>query len=148
MAEYIDTSTEITVIDICEDGALHTVKTTVAQFLLGHLKCADLINGLPIADVVSKEQYEQDHKYWLDRYIKEHDAHIETIKDYRDVKPVVRCKDCANWARADGKVYGSCSIDALIRNEDFWCANGVENDDGEDVEGWTGLNTMTTTGMK
>ncbi len=51
MAEYIDTSTEITIWDICEDGAVHFVKTTVAQFLLGHLKCNDLINGIPIADV-------------------------------------------------------------------------------------------------
>lgn len=57
-------------------------------------------------------------------------------KSVVDVTPVVRCKECANWARADGKAYGSCSIDALIRNEDFWCANGVKDDDGEDVEGW------------
>lgn len=51
MAEYIDTSTEINIWDICEDGAVHFVKTTVAQFLLGHLKCNDLINGIPTADV-------------------------------------------------------------------------------------------------
>lgn len=53
MAEYIDTSTEITIWDICEDGAVHFVKTTVAQFLLSHLKCNDLINGIPTADVQS-----------------------------------------------------------------------------------------------
>ena len=36
----------------------------------------------PGADVISKSQYEEDRKDWLDRYIKEHDAHIKTIEDY------------------------------------------------------------------
>lgn len=53
-----------------------------------------------------------------------------------DVKPVIRCKDCVGWKRAKGQSYGSCEHTAIVTNEDFWCAWGVKDDDGEDVEGW------------
>jgi len=54
---------------------------------------------------------------------------IEALK--ADVQPVVRCKDCKHWndaPAADG--LNSCEMDALIRHESFFCANG-ERKDGE-----------------
>ena len=42
-----------------------------------------------------------------------------------DAVKVVRCKDCKHWndaPAADG--FNSCEMDALIRHESFFCANG------------------------
>ena len=47
-----------------------------------------------------------------------------------DVVEVVRCKDCRYWHEApaaDG--FNSCEMDALIRHEMFFCANGERKDD-------------------
>ena len=46
-----------------------------------------------------------------------------------DVQTVVRCKDCKHWNDApayDG--FNSCEMDALIRHESFFCANGERKD--------------------
>ena len=51
-----------------------------------------------------------------------------------DVAQIVRCKDCKYWndaPAADG--FNSCEMDALIRHESFFCANG-ERRDGEENE--------------
>lgn len=42
-----------------------------------------------------------------------------------DVVEVVRCKDCKYWYDApadDG--FNICEMDAMVRNENFFCANG------------------------
>ena len=46
-------------------------------------------------------------------------------------KPI-RCKDCKHWYNApvsDG--FNSCEHDALIRHEDFYCANAERRTDEE-----------------
>ena len=55
------------------------------------------------------------------------DIDILTVEDLpaAPVREVVLCKECRYWYNApaaDG--YNSCEIDALIRHEDFFCANG------------------------
>lgn len=73
------------------------------------------LDDIPSADVVPKEQYEQDRKEWLDRYIKEHDARIKTIKDYHDYQPVVH----GHW-----KMYDICSVcDDLNEFQTNYCPN-------------------------
>ena len=66
-------------------------------------------------------------------YAAAHNHIIDVIKHLpsSDVQPVVRCKDCKHWndaPAADG--LNSCEMDALIRHESFFCANG-ERKDGE-----------------
>ena len=51
------------------------------------------------------------------------------VQPSADVMPVVRCKDCKHWNDApanDG--FNSCEMDALIRHESFFCANGERKD--------------------
>lgn len=58
---------------------------------------------------------------------------IETVPS-ADAVEVVRCRDCKYWhdaPAADG--FNSCEMDALIRHEGFFCANG-ERKDGEQNE--------------
>ena len=45
---------------------------------------------------------------------------------------IIRCKDCKYWHNApvsDG--YDSCEKDALIRHEDFFCAEAKRREEGE-----------------
>lgn len=48
-----------------------------------------------------------------------------------DVVPVVRCGECKHWKRIRNDcILASCELDALVRSEDFFCADG-ERKDGE-----------------
>ena len=50
-----------------------------------------------------------------------------------DVVPVVRCGECKYWKRIRNDcILASCELYALVRSEDFFCADGVRKDgDGE-----------------
>lgn len=44
-----------------------------------------------------------------------------------DAVPVVRCKDCDNWYGGDcgdAEQWHSCSLDALLRQGNWFCAGG------------------------
>lgn len=44
-----------------------------------------------------------------------------------DAVPVVRCKDCDNWYGGDcgdDEQWHSCSLDALLRQGNWFCAGG------------------------
>lgn len=112
MAEYIEREQAI--------GAL--IKGFAFHGYAGNT-AVNIIKDIPSADVVPKEQYEQDRKEWLDRYIKEHDARIETIKDYHDYQPVVHghwivrrgnwqdeyeCSVCHHISKDGGNYCGNC----------------------------------------
>lgn len=45
-----------------------------------------------------------------------------------DVQSVIRCKDCKHWNDASADGFNSCEMDALIRHESFFCANGERKD--------------------
>lgn len=54
-----------------------------------------------------------------------HSVHINA-----DVVPVVRCGECKHWKRIKNDcILASCELDALVRSEDFFCADG-ERDRG------------------
>lgn len=47
-----------------------------------------------------------------------------------DVRPVVTCADCKHWARIKKDcILASCDLDALVRCEDFYCANGEKREE-------------------
>ena len=51
------------------------------------------------------------------------------VRTWSEIGRLVRCKDCKYWhdaPAADG--FNSCEMDALIRYEDFFCANGERKD--------------------
>lgn len=47
-----------------------------------------------------------------------------------DVQPVVACADCKHWKRIKKDcILASCDLDALVRCEDFYCANGEKREE-------------------
>ena len=50
-----------------------------------------------------------------------------------DVVPVVRCGECKHWRRIRNDCFlASCELYALVRSEDFFCADGEKKGgDGE-----------------
>lgn len=51
-----------------------------------------------------------------------------------DVVPVVRCSECKHWKRIRNDcILASCELYALVRSEDFFCADGVRKDGDGDV---------------
>ena len=47
-----------------------------------------------------------------------------------DVRPVVTCADCKHWTRIKKDcILASCDLDALVRCEDFYCANGEKREE-------------------
>lgn len=46
-----------------------------------------------------------------------------------DVVAMVRCGECKHWIRIKKDcILASCELDALVRCEDFFCANGERKD--------------------
>jgi hypothetical protein len=44
-----------------------------------------------------------------------------------DVVEVVRCGECKYWKRIKNDcILASCELDALVRSEDFFCADGAK----------------------
>jgi len=47
-----------------------------------------------------------------------------------DVRPVVTCAECKHWTRIKKDcILASCDLDALVRCEDFYCANGEKREE-------------------
>jgi len=45
-----------------------------------------------------------------------------------DVRPVVTCGECKHWFE-NGTDYCSCDRDALLRERDFFCADGEKREE-------------------
>lgn len=75
-------------------------------------------DAIPAADVVARDCY--------DRLLAEND-------ELRKERPVVRCGECKHWKRIRNDcILASCELDALVRSENFFCADGERKDgDGE-----------------
>ena len=56
-------------------------------------------------------------------------SHIRNLPAV-DVRPVVTCADCKHWVRIKKDcILASCDLDALVRCEDFYCANGEKREE-------------------
>lgn len=86
MAEYIDREDLIyTLHNLCKINCTHyPSERDIYCGMCETGEIIDIIKAMPSADVIPKSQYEEDRKEWLDRYIKEYDAHIKTIENFHN----------------------------------------------------------------
>jgi len=97
-----------------------------------HVVDCDVIANLPAADVIPKSQYERDRKEWMHRYIEQHDAYIELVKDFHDYKPVIH----GHWIGLDGYMQCSACKDLNLASYTFkYCPKcGARMDENEHTD--------------
>ena len=50
------------------------------------------------------------------------------------IVPIVRCGECRHWKRIRNDcILASCELDAVVRSEDFFCADGRRKDDDKNI---------------
>lgn len=92
----------------------------------------DLINRQAALDALGERPLQWDDNQFELGLVVQFDADrrmLEAVPSADAVK-VVRCGECRHWHNAptaDG--FNSCEMDALIRHENFFCANGEKKDD-------------------
>lgn len=75
--------------------------------------------------------YDEDFRKCLERSV--HLSELSHAEEQGRLVPVVRCGECKHWKRIRNDcILASCELDALVRSEDFFCADGEMKDgDGE-----------------
>ena len=74
-------------------------------------------------DALAKFRYSSDQLSEKIAYIR-----VEEVPA-ADVMPVVRCGECKHWKRIRNDcILASCELYALVRSEDFFCADGEKRD--------------------
>lgn len=69
-------------------------------------------------------------KYFIYKVIPDDDGFTLEPAPTADVIEVVRCRECKYWYSAPASDdFNSCEMDALIRHENFFCANGERRDE-------------------
>ena len=109
--------------------------------------CIEAVEQMPSANVVelelspvcyncdgkTAEGFRTDKCLWING---DNSKCIEQANKLLDVVKVVRCKDCKHNAQRyvkgapeGGKDFAQCELDALVRDNEFWCARGETEDE-------------------